>query len=235
MTKFSCIKNRPLLFVAEAEESGKIKGVLVSDRMNKIYYLAYLDREMGTTFKKLVPLKKVRGFGDAAVAVENRAAETASDEIKEKRLSLFTDGAKVFDDEGNFLGRTKDLEFDDDGKVLFVVTETEKYPPEKVASFSEGVVVIGKKPVRPKVPKKIPRPDDSSRSVAVLSGGDASINPPRLVSDYSFLKGRVLTQDIYDGEKNLLIAKNTVVDEEAVERARAHFRLVDLTLFSAEK
>ena len=92
-----------------------------------------------------------------------------------------------------------------------------------------------KKPVRPKVPKKIPRPDDSSRSVAVLSGGDASINPPRLVSDYSFLKGRVLTQDIYDGEKNLLIAKNTVVDEEAVERARAHFRLVDLTLFSAEK
>lgn len=221
--------------MAEAEETGKIKGLLANDRMNKIYYLAYLERSPLATAKRLVSLNKVRGFGNAAVAVENKSAALCSDEIKEKRLSLFTEGAKVFDDQGNLLGRAKDLEFEADGRILFLVTETEKYPPEKIASFSDGVVVIGKKPVRPKPPKKISKKVGDLRTISALSESEGGITPPRIVSDYSFLEGRTLAEDVYDAQNNLLAAKNTVIDKETVKRAGKHFRLVDLAIRSVEK
>lgn len=56
--------------------------------------------------------------------------------------------------------------------------------------------------------------------------------PAKLISDYRFLLGRVVTNNIYNMQKVLIIRANTIVTAEIVEIARKNNKLIELTLSS---
>ncbi len=69
---------------------------------------------------------------------------------------------------------------------------------------------------------------------SAMSGSDGH-NPTRIICDYEFLLGRTLGADLrtYTGE--LLAPKGAIITANVVELARAHGKLVDLTLNSVKQ
>ncbi len=59
--------------------------------------------------------------------------------------------------------------------------------------------------------------------------------PTRVICDYDFLLGRTLGADLYAYSGALLAKKGGLIDVATVEKARAHGKLVDLTLNSVKK
>lgn len=227
------IKQKPLLYVAEAEESGRIKGILVDGKMHKVHFLLFVEKAFGTAFRRAVSLKKVMGCGDAAVAVQNRAAPVDADDLRDNGFVLLAQGAKIFDDNGNLLGRVADVQFEGDGKIDAILSETASFSADNVASVSDGIVVIGKKPIRPKTSKKVSKKHAESQTVSVHSSpSETCYVPKRLLSDNSFLAGRICTQDVLDFDGRVIIKKGSEITDPVVELARKNFRLVDLTLCS---
>ncbi len=236
MTNFSNIKNLPLLFLAEAEESGKIKGVLTDRKMNKIYYIVFVDKCFGTLCKRYCSLKKIAAFGRDAVAVENKSALADQSDLGEKEYSLTAPGAKIFNDRGEFLGRLTDFVFDETGKISEIVFGEESASQDKIASSSDGIIILGKKIAKSPKPKKIPLPKNGNgQKVFTLDTEPvSSAVPPRFVSDCSFLSGRTVLGNISDGNGNVIIPEGAVITDETVSVARKHFRLSDLTGLSKQ-
>ncbi len=56
--------------------------------------------------------------------------------------------------------------------------------------------------------------------------------PPRVISDYNFLLGRTLTENLYNYNGELLAFAGSYVNIEMVESARLHGKLLELTLNS---
>ena len=58
--------------------------------------------------------------------------------------------------------------------------------------------------------------------------------PTRIISDYSFLLGRVLAQDLYSYSNQLIAPKGDIVTDELVSKARLAGKIVALTLSSVK-
>ena len=56
--------------------------------------------------------------------------------------------------------------------------------------------------------------------------------PPRIISDYNFLLGRTLTEDLFTYNGELIAYSNTPITINVVERARLNGKLLELTLNS---
>ncbi len=56
--------------------------------------------------------------------------------------------------------------------------------------------------------------------------------PPRIISDYNFLLGRILTEDLFTYNGELIAYSNTPITINVVERARLSGKLLELTLNS---
>ena len=56
--------------------------------------------------------------------------------------------------------------------------------------------------------------------------------PPRIISDYNFLLGRTLTEDLFTYNGELIAYSNTPITINVVERARLSGKLLELTLNS---
>ncbi len=56
--------------------------------------------------------------------------------------------------------------------------------------------------------------------------------PPRIISNYNFLLSRKVTKDICSQTNDIIIAKDSVIDDEVVKIARKHGKLVELTINS---
>lgn len=57
-------------------------------------------------------------------------------------------------------------------------------------------------------------------------------NPQRLISDYSFLVGRIVTKNISDTKSNVLVPKGSIINDDIVNLARHSGKLVELTVNS---
>ena len=69
---------------------------------------------------------------------------------------------------------------------------------------------------------------------SAMSGSDGH-NPTRIICDYEFLLGRTLGADLRTYTGDLLAPKGAIITANIVELARAHGKLVDLTLNSVKQ
>jgi len=53
--------------------------------------------------------------------------------------------------------------------------------------------------------------------------------PPRIISDYNFLLGRMLTDDLYTYQGEIIAYKNTAITIAVVDKARMSGKLLELT------
>ena len=72
---------------------------------------------------------------------------------------------------------------------------------------------------------------------STINNVDSVINPqynmpPRIISDYNFLLGRTLTEDLFTYNGELIAYSNTPITINVVERARLSGKLLELTLNS---
>ncbi len=74
---------------------------------------------------------------------------------------------------------------------------------------------------------------DGSEAPAVIN--DEAHTPTRIICDYEFLLGRTLGADLKTYAGELLASKGAAITSEIVEVARAHGKLVELTLSSVKR
>lgn len=101
------------------------------------------------------------------------------------------------------------------------------HTPARATEAPKGVEVRAESP-EPENPVYV---RDAENGVSVLFGGE-DFTPHRIIADYNFLLGRVVTDDIasYTGEP--LAARGERVTTELVEKVRRHGKLMELTLNS---
>lgn len=113
-------------------------------------------------------------------------------------------------------------------------------PQVRTVEDSDGIEAVHKRAVSVKRDYIINEADDEDNAAPlpkefkgatarIITGGKL---PQKLISDYSFLLGRVVTANIYNMRKELVIKKQTLVTVDTVIRARKAGKLLELTLNS---
>ena len=112
---------------------------------------------------------------------------------------------------------------------------------DKASSAFGAVPAYGTVPPKPAVALGKGEPLFSQGALNAVLDGDAyfsdhdSHNPTRIICDYEFLLGRTLGADLLTYTGDLLAPKGAIITANIVELARAHGKLVDLTLNSVKQ
>ncbi len=246
MLSFEDLKDLKVLSKIDFCIIGKIADIVLDESMKKIAYFLCINSEESF----LVPMSEILSYGDI-VTVEDKVECRGFCDVDFTSLKQLV-GKEVYSDEGYNLGKVTNVMFSDKGKVNKILIDD---IPLKISEIQGvGNLILMKPPIKRRSRRKntdltaLANEDDA---VKLLSGSEnnqenpagnspsSSENaillehtPPRVVSDYNFLLGRILSADLYTFGGSLIAYKNNRITIEMVEKARLNGKLLELTLNS---
>lgn len=235
MKTFGCFENLKILSKRDFCIIGEVTDCLLDKDLKKLAYFLCINGDE----KFVLPYSFVRSFSDVIVVDDRTEIRSVVDIDFTQFKSLCK--KDVYTDSGECRGVVTDLVFEGD-KLKDVCVDDHPLKPNTIEGVGE--IVVLKPPVkRRKKQKSTPMTSLTSRPspVAVLSAPVPAVNlsvppsntaPPRVVSDYNFLLGRTLQDDLYTYQGQLIAKANTFVTVEIVEKARLNGKLLELTLNS---
>lgn len=252
--RFSEIIGKKIVCLSFGKELGTVYSCTVDKKMRRIHHLATIDREEDEGF---VDNKRVFHGKDILYTL-NCLAEF------ESAGTDFPFRSPIYNTDGCYVGRANDFEFEGSIiKKLYIDNEKTIESNQVVLLSNEMIIVKGNRKLRIKrehetKPKELStafnQVDDAQIETIELQennqvntatstiGNTGSINPKnqnnesplKVISGYGFLLGRAVIKHIFAGGK-LIIPKGKIIDEETVEKARTHGKLVELTISSIKE
>lgn len=262
MINLQFLTDKPLISVFEAVFQGKTGRFLSKNKMKSIDYVEVQSDFLDISALRYIPFKKILSVGDNAITIANNLCINAANEIDTAGYITLSLGLPVYSSTGNFFGNLKDVVLNESGQVFLLQAENLEFTPDRIKSISDNMLILGEKAPQKKVPKKITIPDENQPvemlnspiespqifdEILVVESMPQSIEnsfvggeiastpistPARLISDYRFLLGRIVTEDIYSQKHENIVRNGTVITAAVVERARLFGRLVELTINS---
>lgn len=167
--------SKKLIVLSSAQEAGTVANVLFDTSLSRgklLHVLCDSDRRPEHCY---VPLKKVSSVGDACVV---KTEDSLLGEWETDNVVPCPINRTAYAHDGELLGRILDVELDKD-KVCGIVTEKGTFSPDKVVSFSDGLLVLNTsdKPLKIPKPRKNP-PAADSRAVTVHKNAAAQTEQP---------------------------------------------------------
>ena len=257
MYNFLGLKNCPILSKDDLCIIGLVKDCFSVENNCQIAYFLCINNDQDF----LVPFDNFTAINDALI-LDNCIEIRHVHDVDFTTLKSLMD-KDVYLDNGQYVGKTTDLSFDHNGKILQVFAEDNTFKPSDILGIGEIVLLKGQTKKRKKskgvnltalatedkpvsiiandtlnkaptqdkhqpVESTMTNPVVPQSSMQVLVATPAPV-PPRVISDYNFLLGRMLTADLYTFEGVLIGNTGTLITTSMVDKARLNGKLLELT------
>lgn len=254
--RFSEIIGKKIVCLTFGKELGTIYSCTVDRKLRRIHHLSTVDNEENEGF---VDNKRVFQGKDILYTLSSLAEFQSSGIDFPFRSPIYnTDGCYIgravdFEFNGNtinelYIGEDKKLKVDEVvllSKEMIIVKGNRKLrikrdkavkPKELSSAFNQFELQPEISDESIKVPISYIDNTTASTPINITQKTPLKNNesPLKVISGYGFLLGRAVIKHIFDGGK-LIIPKGKIIDEDTVEKARAHGKLVELTVSSIKE
>jgi len=239
--------SKTVLSLADAADLGLVTNACVSAKLSAVKGWLVASEEHDD--EGMIELRRVLGQKDALTVMNTSA-------VKAPRGMRCPLGAKVYDSEGTFIGILRDLLFrEEDGHTTSLIVDEIPCDPSLVMAASLHSVILrapshqtlrtrrapSKQP-RKKVKNPLPlfnlaegaeaTSAAEPQAEAMTESAEPKQEPPlSTYGEYAFLLGRVVSKEIRAADA-LIAAEGSEVNARIIESARAHGKLVELTVNS---
>lgn len=237
MYKISDIISTPVISLYEGEYIGIVYNIMFDYKFKKCNYACILDEN--DNIPHLIKFKDIYKIGPSCIYIKNKSMlslETNCEKEIEKNLNPIN--LKVFDLECNFLGTSQDIIIDDKYSIEKLILNNQKIiTKEEIFNIGKTAIIIGKsklniKKLRPT--SKVIKIQKTQQKVTILSSPKSNdfIPSNKILTDFRFLIGRILSQDIIAINGELIAKKDAVVTKEIVNKASYFGKLVEIARYS---
>lgn len=238
MNKISDIISTPVISLFEGDYLGIIYNIMFDYRQRKCNYACIVDEN--DNIPHLIKFKDIFKIGTSCVFIKNKgylALETNCEKEIEGNLNPLNQ--KVFDLDCNYLGTSQDVIIDDNYYISQIILNNGTIiNKDEIFNIGKSAIIVGKSQIniqklRPNT--KTIKIQKTDRKVTILSTppkDKLNTNNSKILTDFRFLIGRILSQDIIAINGELIAKKDAIVTKEIVNKASYFGKLVEIARYS---
>lgn len=137
--KFSILLGKNLISLGHAKDLGTVYNCAVDNKLRRINQIATIDNDENEGFVQ----NKYVNLGEDTLFTVSTLADY------EQKGILFPFRARVFDTDGNFLGKVSDFDFENNQILNLILTKDVSIKPDNVVVASTDLVIVkGKRKIR---------------------------------------------------------------------------------------
>lgn len=242
MKKSAEMKALPIISINDGSEIGRVKSLVINPEKGSVDFLT-IEHEDWQVSVKAIPFKKVVGIGEYAVTVENENAVIDLNEIPianqlvNKKIKI--NDTRVMTRKGQMIGNIHEFYVDDEtGAIvsLELVAQDSTYflGTEHVLTFGKDIIIVNEDAVEyfkgtfEQLENPHPVYEEEVETIQTQQHGLQTIKSKQT----ELLTGKRVTEDIYNLEGDLLIAKGSSLTESDIKAAQdaGPSVFVDLTM-----
>ncbi|MCA1057871.1 PRC-barrel domain-containing protein [Rossellomorea aquimaris] len=243
MKKSAEMKTLPIISINDGSEIGRVKSLVINPEKGSVDFLT-IEHEDWQVSVKAIPFKKVVGIGEYAVTVENENAVIDLNEIPianqlvNKKIKI--NDTRVMTRKGQMIGSIQEYYVDDEtGAIvsleLHAKDNTYFLGTEHVLTFGKDIIIVNEDAAEnfKGAFDQIESPLPVDEEVEVTHTHTQPYGLHTIKSKQTeLLTGKRVTEDIYNLEGDLLIAKGSSLTESDIKAAQdaGPSVFVDLTM-----
>lgn len=240
LEKLSNLLGKPLINIYDGKLEGYIKNALIDKKLNKIVWLEVFDDK--NSCEKFASIKDVFSFDGDAVMIKNGENIFLSNTIIPSEVNPIN--YKVFCTNGSFDSKIVDVEFDNNFSVKNLQTQNGILCKKDVLVLGFDVVIkkdskcVKLSAFKPKAQikqnaKKSQDVVSIQSTLSPVSKVSTKIYPQKiLTSNYDFLLGRKVGQNIYSENGQLIAKRQSKITSQVIDTASKNGKLKELTTYS---
>lgn len=249
MYKISEIVSTPIISIYESSNQGIVYNLLFEPKTKKCKLISILNEDDG--IKKILKISDIYKFGAECIFVKNANKLELECDYEKDILNLVNPiNLIVYNMEGKKIGYCVDAIISKSFSIeSIILSDNQVIDIDKIINIGKSIILVNDKKIKIsnfKPTNKIHTKNIQNNKVIILSDKDeteqiSTINSNKIttinkiITDYRFLIGRILSKDILaiNGE---LIAKNgTTVTKDVISRASLYGKLVEIARYSNKK
>ncbi|CAN7301937.1 PRC-barrel domain-containing protein [Rossellomorea sp. LjRoot5] len=241
MKKSAEMKALPIISIYDGSEIGRVKSLVINPEKGSVDFLT-IEHEDWQVSVKAIPFKKVVGIGEYAVTVENENAVIDLNEIPianqlvNKKIKI--NDTRVMTRKGQMIGNIQEFYVDDEtGAIVSLELQSKDntyfLATEHVLTFGKDILIVNEDAVEYFKDSF----DQLSDPEPVFEEGVEALPQQHALETIKskqteLLAGKRVTEDIYNLEGDLLIAKGSSLSESDIKAAQeaGPSVFVDLTM-----
>lgn len=244
MKKSTEVVGLPIISISDGLELGNVKSLVVNPEKGTVDFLT-VEHEDWQVSVKAIPFSKVIGIGEFAVTIDSDNVIIDLNEIPianqlvNKRIKI-TD-TRVITRKGQLLGEAKEYFLDEDNGViiglqLLVNDQSVFIKSENVLTFGKDILVVNEETSKNLLnsERELVKQPESDKPVAEELIADLipqeeenkfeDLNNQQIEvikeKQIKLLEGKIVIKDILASDSTVLIAKDTVLTKEDIEKAQ---------------
>lgn len=218
----------PIISIAEGEEIGKVKSLVINPEKGSIDFIT-IEHEDWQVSVKAIPFKKVIGIGEYAVTIEGENSIIDLNEIPianqlvNKKIKIMD--AKVMTRKGELLGTVGEFYANEEnGDVIGMLVQIPDrdviLPAELVLTFGKDILIVSEDAASHYLDSAeqliMPLEDLNSVSDSTTLDGDALKN-----KQIELLEGKKLLQNVTNVNGEILFREGSILTKEDIEKAQS--------------
>lgn len=247
MKKTQEIIGLPVFSIVDGREVGQVKDLVINPEEGSVEYLL-VNGGSWYVGARVLPYRAVLGIGAHAVTTESENLLTNLNESGNAsallQRNIKVKGTKVLTRKGNLVGVVSEYEVDENtGRITSLEFkslegdgQTTVIRATQVLTFGKDVLVVEDKlgettPAPKPVPTAgTPEQEVDAEAESILDrAGESEATRLFVERQRQYLMGKKVVQDIKDEAGNVLIPEGSEVNDEVLDIAQAHGKLIELS------
>lgn len=254
MYKVSELISTPIISIYESQNQGIIYNVLFDTKKRVAKYFSILNEADG--IKKILKISDVYKIGKECIFIKNTSSLQLQNNF-DRELGDFVNpiNLKVYTMDGTSLGCSADVITDEKLNIVSIVlNDGKEIPSSKIFNIGTSIILISDKTnkisnFKPKNTIKINKANETK--VVMLDTNennepespvlnktnviDTNFSVNKIITDYRFLIGRILSKDIVAINGEIIARKNAIITNDIVGKASLFGKLVEIARYSNKK
>ncbi|TMU85711.1 photosystem reaction center subunit H [Bacillus sp. BHET2] len=247
MKKSAEMKTLPIISISDGSEIGRVKSLVINPEKGSVDFLT-IEHEDWQVSVKAIPFKKVVGIGEYAVTVENENAVIDLNEIPianqlvNKKIKI--NDTRVMTRKGQMIGNIQEFYVDDEtGAIVSLELNAQDsvyfLGTEYVLTFGKDIIIVNEDAAenfkgsfdQTAIPEPVIEEELNTYQPQTQQQPRHGLETIK-TKQTQLLAGKRVTEDIYNLEGHLLIAKGSSLTESDIKAAQeaGPSVFVDLTM-----
>lgn len=240
MKKISDIISMPIISLYEGEYIGIVYNVMFDYRLKKCNYAIILDEKENINYA--IKFKDIYKIGNQCIYIKNKTClNLESNCLKELEENLSPINLKVYSLNCELLGTSNDIVINEKYEINeLIMNNGTSISSDNIFNIGKNVIIVGKVKFTPnlfKPKQKIVKLPQNENKVMILSDfikseTKSNISTSKIITDFRFLIGRVLSQDVKALNGEMIAKKNSIITKDIVNKASSYGKLVEIARYS---
>lgn len=236
MEKISSFISKKVISIEDAKQIGYVLNVIFDEKVKFFTGLIIIDEESENSF--ILNKEDISAVGEDCVMIK----DANSLEFYISSLSNNPIGKIVYDCHGNMLGRVIEVEVS--GKLVKkIITDKCEFPQKFIRKSGENFIIFGTqvKEAKKSKFKEIINEKNVENAPKITIAETAKIEnnniitpefPTRLYAGTKKLIGKLITNDIFGYNNEIIAHKNQKINQKIIDKAISHNKLNLLNFYS---